>query len=196
MSAPICFVDTETDGVHPGRKVWEVAIIRREPDGQEDEWSAFVDIDLSTADPAGLRIGRFYERHPRGQVLATPQRRRLDSSGLLGACADVAEVVARMTYGAVIVGINPGFDTAGLDQFLRANGLAPAWDYTPVCAKTFAYGFLAGRGTLFLPRWKTEHLADVLGIPPIAEAERHTALGDARFAQRVFDAVLGVGGAS
>lgn len=24
MSAPLVFIDTETDGVHPGRRVWEV----------------------------------------------------------------------------------------------------------------------------------------------------------------------------
>jgi hypothetical protein len=38
MTAPLCFVDTETTGVHPGRRAWEVAIIRRDPDGYEEEW--------------------------------------------------------------------------------------------------------------------------------------------------------------
>ena len=28
MTAPIVFLDTETDGLHPGRRVWEVAMIR------------------------------------------------------------------------------------------------------------------------------------------------------------------------
>jgi hypothetical protein len=55
MSAPIVFMDTECDGLRPDRKVWEVAIVRREPDGRETEWQAFVDIDLSTAEPFGLR---------------------------------------------------------------------------------------------------------------------------------------------
>lgn len=65
MSAPLCFVDCETDGVHPGRQPWEVAIIRREPDGPQDVVRFFVELDLSTADPFGLRVGRFYHRHPR-----------------------------------------------------------------------------------------------------------------------------------
>jgi len=62
---PLCFIDTETDGVHPGRKPWEIALIRRDETG-EHEQSFFVDIDLSTADPFGLRVGRFYDRHPLG----------------------------------------------------------------------------------------------------------------------------------
>jgi hypothetical protein len=32
MSAPIVFMDTECDGLRPDRKVWEVAIVRREPE--------------------------------------------------------------------------------------------------------------------------------------------------------------------
>lgn len=28
--APLCFVDTETTGVHPKREAWEVALIRRD----------------------------------------------------------------------------------------------------------------------------------------------------------------------
>jgi len=39
-------------------------MVRREPDGSEREVSFFVEIDLSTADPFGLRVGRFNERHP------------------------------------------------------------------------------------------------------------------------------------
>ena len=70
MSDPIVFLDTETTGVHPGRKVWEVGMIRREPSGREREISLMVDVDLSKADPFGLRVGRFYDRHPYGQYLA------------------------------------------------------------------------------------------------------------------------------
>ena len=31
MSTPLVFIDTETDGLHPGRKAWEIALIRRDP---------------------------------------------------------------------------------------------------------------------------------------------------------------------
>lgn len=54
---PLCFIDTETTGVHPDRQVWEVAMIRRQ-DGREQEVTFFVDVDLALADPFGLKVGR------------------------------------------------------------------------------------------------------------------------------------------
>src|SRR4051812_48622816 len=74
MTTPICFIDTETDGVHPGRNPWEIAIIRREP-GEPTAaarvWRTFVDIDLSdTPDGFGLGIGGFDDRHPMGRHVA------------------------------------------------------------------------------------------------------------------------------
>lgn len=69
MPAPLCFLDTETTGVHLGRQVWEVAMIRRDVDGVETERSFLVECDLSAADVRGLNVGRFYERHPLGRLL-------------------------------------------------------------------------------------------------------------------------------
>jgi hypothetical protein len=60
---PLVFLDTETTGVHPAREVWEIGMIRRDDEG-EREIQFFVDVDLSLADPFGLSIGKFYERHP------------------------------------------------------------------------------------------------------------------------------------
>ena len=51
---PIVFIDTETTGVHPRRKVWEIAMIRRDENG-EKETVFFVEVDLS-ADDAGTRL--------------------------------------------------------------------------------------------------------------------------------------------
>lgn len=36
MSTPLVFIDTETDGLHPGRKAWEIALIRRDHLGQTE----------------------------------------------------------------------------------------------------------------------------------------------------------------
>lgn len=33
ITIPLCFLDTETDGLHDDRQVWEVAAVRRDPDG-------------------------------------------------------------------------------------------------------------------------------------------------------------------
>src|SRR5438477_49568 len=61
--------DAETDGLHPHRKAWEIAMIRRDFDGTEQTCSIFVRINLATADPHGLTIGRFFDRHPDGRKL-------------------------------------------------------------------------------------------------------------------------------
>jgi len=195
MTAPIAFVDIESDGVRPDRKPWEIAVIRRNPDGAETEWSAFVDIDLGdTPDGFGVKVGGYYDRHPFGRLIAHGDTELLGEQRPPEA---VAIDVARLTHGAVVVGINPSFDTHTLELLLRANGLIPAWDYTPLCAKTLAVGLLIGQGLLRPddnpqgPPWKTADIAEKLRIP--LDDERHTALGDARLAMRMFDAVTAGG---
>ena len=196
MSAPLVFLDCETDGVHPHRKVWEVAAIRREPDGSETEWQAFVDIDLSTADPFGIKVGRFYERHPLGRYLSglDPERDYPGRTPAYTSPHDAAHQVARITHGAHIVGAVPNFDTECLAPLLRANGLLPAWRYHLCDVENLAVGFLAGRGEPIAPPWKSDDLGLALGVEPCPEEDRHTALGDARWVKRIYDTVM-TGGA-
>jgi hypothetical protein len=197
VTVPICAIDTETDGIHPGRKPWEIAMIRREPDGTQREVSFFVEIDLSTADPFGLKVGRFYERHPLGRVLSG-----LDDNNPVASWAhphfknlhEAAFLVAEYTHGAHIVGAVPNFDTEIFDRMLREQKLAPAWHYHLIDVENLAIGYLRAQGVddqvLPLP-WKSDDLMAALGIQPPAEEERHTALGDARWAMRTYDKVMG-----
>lgn len=189
--APLAFVDTETDGVHPGRKLWEVAIVRREPDGTETEWETFVDIDLSTADPFGLRVGRFYQRHPLGRELSGTPDTWDPPDPLPSRVDDVAHRVAQLTHGAHLIGAVPNFDTEVLDQLLREHGLLPAWHYHLVDVENLAVGYLARRGEPMAPPWSSEGLSGALGVPVASEQERHTAMGDVRWAMRMYDAILG-----
>lgn len=194
-SAPLCFVDTETDGVHPSRRPWEIAVIRREPDGTAAEWRSYVDIDLSTADPFGLRVGRFYDRHPLGRHLAHGDDWSIPSfadSDYLSA-REAAHEVAKRTHGAHVVGCVPNFDTDVLAGLLRAEGLTPAWHYHLCDVENLTVGFLAGRGEPIAPPWSSDDLGRALGVEPPAEDERHTALGDARWAMRLYDAVMAGG---
>lgn len=182
---PIVFLDTETDGVHPDRKVWEVGMIRREPNGAEQEIAFFVDIDLSTADPFGLKVGRFYERHPLGVALAdlnvSPSGPAVVHGGRTTFAT--AATVAQWTHGAVIVGAVPNFDTEVLGSLLRAEGFAPAWHYHLIDVETMAAGALGLR-----PPWNFDSVLDAFGLS-YDEADRHTALGDARMARDLYDAV-------
>jgi len=196
--APICFVDTETDGVHPARKPWEIAIIRRDPDGTEATWAAFVEIDLSTADPFGLRVGRFYDRHPLGRWLsATPTagaggpRWPLAELGDVVSRAAAARTIAQWTHGAHLVGNVPNFDAEVFDGLLRAHGLAPAWHYHLIDCESLAVGYLAAQGHPAPPPWSSEYLSEAVGVPVAPEEDRHTALGDARWAMAIYDAVMG-----
>lgn len=193
MSAPLCFADIESDGVHPGRRPWEIALIRRDDTG-EHEVSFFVDIDLSTADPFGLRVGRFYERHPLGRVISG-----LDKLDPVAGWADpnfkhqddAAHLVARMTHGAHLVGAVPNFDSEVFDRLLRTHGLAPSWHYHLIDVEALAVGYAAAKGILIPPPWKSDALMEAIGVEKPSEEERHTALGDARWAMRVYDAVMG-----
>jgi len=191
VSVPIVFVDTETDGVHPGRKVWEVAIIRREPDGTEQEWTAFVDLDLSTSDPFGLKVGRFYERHPAGRALAEGREHDPWHGPAPLNPFFTARKVAQLTHGAHWVGMVPNFDTEVLAALLREHRLAPAWHYHLVDAENLAAGWLRGQGLRAPIPWKSDELSRAVGVEPPGDDDRHTALGDARWAKRIYDVVMG-----
>lgn len=178
--SPLCFLDTETTGVHPGRKVWEIAMIRRDNKSQR-EIQFFVDVDLRDADPFGLKVGGFYERHPVGRYLSGLEPGAPEGSTWSQASA--AEMVAVWTHGAHIVGAVPNFDTESLDKLLRAFGRLPAWHHRLRCVETLTAGYL-GREIGGL-----SDCAKELGIE-VDPAAVHTAMGDARTAMQVYDRIV------
>jgi DNA polymerase III epsilon subunit-like protein len=201
MSTPIVFIDTETTGIHPGRKVWEVAMIRRDDSG-DTETEFFVEVDLSDADPFGLSVGQFYERHPEGRRLSgreDPPRPPL----LIPYHA--AHEVARITHGAHLVGAVPNFDAETLAPLLRDHGLIPSWHYHLIDVEALTIGYFHGRKhsetddaewsnavlDVGLP-WKSEEMSRAVGVDP-ERFDSHTALGDARWAKAIYDAVTGGG---
>jgi hypothetical protein len=210
----LAFVDTETTGVHPGRVAWEIAIIRRESDGTQRTMHAFIrDVDLSEADPFGLKVGRFYERHPsyNGTVdevldddpFAGSPVAPLPAGARLLDEQWAAVQVERLTRGAHLVGAVPNFDAEVFADMLRRHRLTPAWHYHLIDVENLAVGFLAGRraqleadGNLvaadlrLAPPWKSDELSRGCGVEPPSDEERHTALGDARWAQRWYDAIV------
>lgn len=155
---PLVFLDTETDGVHPNRRVWEVAMIRRDDDGQRER-SFFV--------------------------------------GVPPLCAhDAAKEVMSWTFGAHLVGAVPNFDAEALARLLRAEGYLPSWHYHLIDVEAMAVGWLFGtypNGAALVgePPWKSDDLARACGVEPPTDDERHTALGDTRWAMRWYDAMTG-----
>lgn len=175
-SAKLCFVDVETTGLDPERnEIWELALLCG-----EEEYHRYLPITAALADPDALRMNRYYERHP---AHAGP-----DPSGATWTPpnpADVGQEVARLTAGAHLVGLNPAFDATFLGAFLRRYEAVPAWEYHLVDVLPLVAGRFRVR-----PPWRSKDLSHLLGIAPPLQGERHTAVGDARWARAMYDAVM------
>lgn len=181
QTSRLAFIDCETTALRPDRRAWEIAVIVRDPGVEDVAYRWFVDIDdldLGNADPFALKIGRFHERHP--------EMRSPVEFGDDWAAEEVALwKVEALIRGATVVGIQVDFDTATLDARMRANGICPSWSHRIVDARAVAAGALR-----LPPPWKPEEIYGSFGVF-CPEEDRHTALGDARLARDLYDAVFG-----
>lgn len=185
----IVFVDTETTSLRPDRRAWDIALILRRPGKPDVEHQWFIaaeDLDLGGADPFALKIGHFYERQPQFRV---------DREFTFGDVADEDDVLAHvelLTRDAHLVGAVPGFDAEVLGTRMRVHGIPPGWHYHLIDVETLAVGYVRALTGLALELpWASEHLSRMLDVPVPAAEDRHTALGDARWARDMYDAVMG-----
>jgi len=182
----IVFIDTETTSLRHDRRAWEIGLIVRDDDGVDTEHSWFVyvgDLDLGNADLMSLKIGRFFERHPqaRNEVILTGPNtpREFDSE------FSVLREVEWLTRRALLVGAVPNFDADVLGQRMRAHGICPSWHYHLIDVETLAAGHRQ-----MVPPWGFDDILAAYGLR-YDEADRHTALGDARMARDLYDMVMG-----
>ncbi|WP_280363766.1 hypothetical protein [Nocardia wallacei] len=126
---------------------------------------------------------------------------------------EAAATVEEWTRGAVIIGVVPDFDTYTLGPMLRRNRLMPGWHYQAIDVETEAAGWLKGRLaagdlpvaegagpdepqrsvdeilTALRPPRHSDVVSVLCGVQPPGPEERHTAMGDAAWAERWWDAL-------
>jgi DNA polymerase III epsilon subunit-like protein len=201
----IVAIDTETTSLRADRRAWEIGLIVRKPGRKDEEHRWFIareDLDLGNADPMALKIGRFHERHPSYAPQSYDPATAIHASELAA-----LQDVERFTRGAHLAGAVVSFDAEVLAARMRARGICPSWHYHLIDVEALAIGWLHRHaavlenreGTLedattlrrlASPPWKSDDLSTALGLT-VSEEDRHTALGDAKWALRIYDAVTG-----
>ncbi len=180
----VVFLDTETTGLSLDDDIWEFATIVRDPGEPDVEWPGFIEHDL---DKAAQLPERFLADHD--------ARYAAEDALTRGAAAMLLDGLLR---GAHIVGAVPNFDTERIAILLRAHGIEPAWHYHLIDVENLAVGYIMGRYGIAEPAesdavtlpWDSDKVSAAIGVT-VPDGERHTALGDARWARDIFDVVMG-----
>ena len=190
---PIVFLDTETTSLNRWhRRIWEIAMIRRDAFGQREMVIQVGDVNLADADPASLAISGFYQRHRLYTVDPDPT---IDYELMVE--GDAAKLIEAWVRGTHIVGAVPNFDEHSLQEMFRRHGLLWSAHYHLIDIEAVAVGYLYGKGRAVgeefvteLP-WKSDDLSRACGVEPPTDEERHTGMGDARWAMRWYDKITG-----
>ncbi|MFE9286628.1 3'-5' exonuclease [Streptomyces olivaceus] len=202
-SAPLAFIDCETTGLNPDtHSMWELAVIRRE-NGTDTEhlWQIrLANWEIEQAEPKAMEINRYRERN------ALPDDYQVGD--MTHACGlphpmkrdELRDQLRGMLDGAVLIGSNPAFDASFLKVFLET----VPWHYRTIDIATLAAGRKLGQVDMVLRTGGKQLDSDIVefplssrnlsrwvGVEPPGDDVAHTALGDARWARDVFDAVTG-----
>jgi oligoribonuclease (3'-5' exoribonuclease) len=174
----IAFVDTETTGLDPDRhEVWECAVVLYDPVRREEVDRRLWQVqpqNLGVAEPIALEISGFHDRYDREAALLP----RFFASALTSFIPPKAHLA-----GAVV-----SFDEERLRRLVAANGLIHPWHYHLIDVEALAVGALSTEGPVALP-WKSDDLSRALSVE-VSEEDRHTAMGDALWALRIWQAVV------
>lgn len=178
----ICFMDTETLGLHPDAPIWEFAAIRRDADGDEKEFHCFIDhypLPWFTSLPEPFQ--QDYQERFKPQDAITRW--------------EAANLVIEATKDAHIIGAVPSFDTLRLSKLIDGAhphnwGTKDPWHYHLIDVENVIVGFLAGGNQIILPPWSSDELSTAVGVDP-EQFDRHTAMGDVKWVRAQWDAVMG-----
>lgn len=204
MTVTLAFTDGETSGLDSGfgqdpeaDRMWELAVkVRghREP-GLDGMWVWQLNVQGTAVAPAAAEVNRFYERYvvpPDVQVLMMrqPSLDVVPDDLARGTYAELAQTLMRLLSGAHMVGAVTDFDTRFLLPFLHEHyGPSVRWSSAPWHYHLVDVENLAAGRLQIPPPWDSEQLSHRLGVTA-APWERHTAEGDAAWAERMYDAVF------
>lgn len=204
---PLAFVDTETTSLNPHTgEIWEVGLVLNVPGKGRSTHSWLLPVNLAQADPMSLAMNGFHDRFDLDKI--TPIESTWESTGGGGRHLKrgFADEFAHLTCGAILIGAVPSFDERRLYDLLRRYGQCPMWHYRPIDVETLIAGYLIGqfsevseeeqiaplkRDALMAasPPWDSEALSIAVGVDP-REFDRHSALGDARWAEAMYQSVV------
>lgn len=182
------FLDLETTGLDPRyHHIWEFAAILRDEYGCSDEEHVFqIRTPLIAADPVALEKCRFEERFRVPDGISAVKV--MDDGGLWRLeLHEALHDMQDLLRDAHIIGANPAFDDAFLKSLMHMFDRRIVWNYRLVCVENLVAGALRKPLPVSL-----RESAEAMGIKVDPDA-CHTALGDARVARDVYDAVMGGG---
>ena len=177
-------LDTETTGLDPDTEdVFEVAAVDIR-EGYEQIWRI---------EP---RSGVVASMHPKAAEVNQYHYRTSVAGWAWDEPGPALGELYRWLDGAHIVGAVPDFDTRHLTSlYRRFKYEPPRWHYHLIDVEAMAVGWLHGQFSdpnITLP-WRSDDLSRACGVEPPSEDERHTALGDARWAARWYRTLTGEG---
>lgn len=161
--------------------------------------------------PVGIRevseTAAIYEAHnPTSRRKNFPAQGRAITPG-----KDWCEYFRDLTAGLHLAGAVVSFDEERLRRLLHRNGVLHRWHYHLIDAEALAAGWLNAfaaqleRGQpgelpgperaahlreIAAPPWDSHELSRAVGVEP-DDFDRHTALGDAKWARAIYDVVMG-----
>lgn len=197
----VVFLDCETTGLHPEQhRIWEFAGIRRDLDTmQETRMHLQIAGSLEDADPFALNIGKFWERFgSQGEwnpmstpewvgflsdFSEVPQKGEIVDSGM------AAGLIRQFTHDAHLVGNCISFDAERIARLFYGENLLPTYHYHIIDIEPMIVGYAKAKGKTFPLPYSSSAVSEWLGVEEPTEAERHTAMGDAEWVMRQWDAI-------
>lgn len=189
MSAPIAAIDTETTGLGMDDEVWEFAGFRRDADGRVSALQLFIGHDTVKCNQLPGRylqshVTRWLSAATAGQIVSPLQAANRIADFLKP--ADDGELVH-------VIGCAPAFDERMLRRLLQAHGLVWPVSHHLIDVVALMLGHLAHEFGGFLPPpWRSDDLSRNVGVAPPVD-DRHTAVGDARWALAIYDQIMRIG---